>query len=91
MGNGRLNGEGRQAGRGRGIGTACGKPSAGAAGGRGDGGGKGDWHEAEAFALEVLHGGAHVFFHELRYLVLRCRHTLGCRPCRLLRHSASRL
>ena len=39
--------------------------------GGGDGGGKGNGHEAEAFALQILHGGAHVFLHELGHLLLR--------------------
>ena len=43
----------------------------GMTGGGGDSGGERDGHEAEAFALKVLHGGAHVFFHELGHLVLR--------------------
>ena len=44
---------------------------AGVTGSGGNGGGKRDGHEAEAFALEVLHGGAHVFLHKLGHLVLR--------------------
>jgi len=39
--------------------------------GSGDGSGKGNGHEAQALALKVLHGGTHVFLHQLRYLVLR--------------------
>lgn len=39
--------------------------------GRGDGCGEGNGHEAETFALQVLHGRSHVFLHELRHLLLR--------------------
>lgn len=46
----------------------------------GDGGGEGDGHEAEALALEELHGGAHVLLHELRHLVLRHRQAVAGRP-----------
>lgn len=36
--------------------------------------GEGNGHEAETFALEVLHGGTHVFLHELSDLVLGDSH-----------------
>lgn len=41
--------------------------------GGGNGSGEGDGHEAKALALKVLHGGAHVLFHQLRHLLLRHR------------------
>ena len=47
--------------------------------GGGDGGGQRNRHEAEAFSLEVLHGGAHVFLHELGDLVFRHRHAVVVR------------
>lgn len=37
--------------------------------GSGDRRGQGNGHEAETLSLKVLHGGAHVFFHQLRNLV----------------------
>lgn len=67
------------AGDGRGHGVA----GVAGGGGGGDGGGEGDGHEAQAFALEVLHGGTHVLLHELGHLVLRHRQAVvgGGRLC----------
>jgi len=39
--------------------------------GFGDGGGQRNRHKAETFPLQVLHGGPHVFLHQLRHLLLR--------------------
>lgn len=62
----------------------------GVTGGGGDGGGEGDGHEAQTFALKVLHGGAHVFFHQLGHLVLRHGQGVVGRRRRLVSVGASR-
>lgn len=48
----------------------------GVTGGGGDGGGERNGHEAETFPLKVLHGGPHVFLHQLRHLLFRHRHAV---------------
>jgi len=52
---------------------AVGERVSGVTRGFGDGGGERNGHEAETFPLQVLHGGSHVFLHQLRHLLLRRR------------------
>lgn len=80
---GRLDGQHRHAGRGRPLpAVGCHHRVAvhqwvpGVTRGSGDGCCQRNGHEAEPFALQVLHGGAHVFLHELRDLLLRHSHAV---------------
>lgn len=65
-----MEGESGYSGRGGPI-SVVGERVSGVTRGFGDGSGQGNRHKAETFPLQVLHGGSHVFLHELGHLLLR--------------------